>query len=50
LKRYKQNLAVFQASLNEFCLRRGVSFLFTGNQVPFERLVLNALRLRGLVK
>jgi uncharacterized protein (DUF58 family) len=50
LKRYKQNLAAYQAALNEFCLRRGVSFLFTSNQVPFERLVLNALRLRGLVK
>jgi uncharacterized protein (DUF58 family) len=50
LKRYKQNLAAYQAALNEFCLRRGVSFLSTSNQVPFERLVLNALRLRGLVK
>ncbi len=50
LKRYKQNLAAYQAALSEFCLRRGVSFLCTSNQVPFERLVLNALRLRGLVK
>jgi uncharacterized protein (DUF58 family) len=50
LKRYKQNLAAYQAALNEFCLRRGISFLSTSNQVPFERLVLNALRLRGLVK
>jgi uncharacterized protein (DUF58 family) len=50
LKRYKQNLAAYQAALHEFCLRRGVSFLTTSNQVPFERLVLNALRLRGLVK
>ena len=50
LKRYKQNLAAYQAALNEFCLRRGVSFLTTSSQVPFERLVLSALRLRGLVK
>jgi uncharacterized protein (DUF58 family) len=50
LKRYKQNLAAYQAALNEFCLRRGVSYLSTSNQLPFERLVLNALRLRGLVK
>jgi hypothetical protein len=36
--------------LSEFCLRRGVSYLFTSNQVPFERLVLTYLRQRGLVK
>src|SRR6266403_1108588 len=50
LKRYKQNLAAFRSSLSEFCLRRGVSYLFTSNQVPFERLVLTYLRQRGLVK
>jgi uncharacterized protein (DUF58 family) len=50
LKRYKQNLAAYQASLHEFCNRRGISFLFTTNQVPFDRLVLTYLRQRGLVK
>jgi uncharacterized protein (DUF58 family) len=50
LKRYKQNLAAFRASLSEFCVRRGVSYVFTSNQVPFERLVLTYLRQRGLVK
>jgi uncharacterized protein (DUF58 family) len=50
LKRYKQNLAAFRSSLSEFCVRRGVSYLFTSNQVPFERLVLTYLRQRGLVK
>jgi uncharacterized protein (DUF58 family) len=50
LKRYKQNLAAFRASLSEFCVRRGISYLFTSNQVPFERLVLTYLRQRGLVK
>jgi uncharacterized protein (DUF58 family) len=50
LKRYKQNLAAFRSSLSEFCMRRGVSYLFTSNQVPFERLVLTYLRQRGLVK
>jgi uncharacterized protein (DUF58 family) len=50
LKRYKQNLAAFRAGIHEFCTRRGASYLFTSNQVPFDRLVLNYLRQRGLVK
>src|SRR5437764_4427370 len=50
LKRYKQNLAAYRAALNEFCVRRGVAYVFTSNQVPFDRLVLNYLRRRGLVK
>ncbi len=50
LKRYKQNLAAYRASLHEFCARRGVTYLFTSNQVPFERLVLSYLRQRGLVR
>jgi uncharacterized protein (DUF58 family) len=50
LKRYKQNLAAYRAGMHEFCTRRGVSYLFTSNQVPFERLVLTYLRQRGLVR
>jgi uncharacterized protein (DUF58 family) len=50
LKKYKQTLASFQSRLNEYCNRRGVSYLFTSNQVPFDRLVLTYLRQRGLVR
>jgi uncharacterized protein (DUF58 family) len=50
LKRYKQNLAAYRASMHEFCSRRGVAYLFTSNQVPFDKLVLNYLRHRGLVR
>jgi uncharacterized protein (DUF58 family) len=50
LKRYKQNLAAYRAALSEFCTRRGVQYVFTSNQVPFERLVLSYLRQRGLVR
>src|ERR1700726_4940506 len=50
LKRYKQNLASYRGALHEFCVRRGINYLFTSNQVPFERLVLSYLRQRGLVK
>jgi uncharacterized protein (DUF58 family) len=50
LKRYKQNLAAYRAALNEFCSRRGISYLSTSNEVPFERLVLTYLRQRGLLR
>jgi uncharacterized protein (DUF58 family) len=50
LKRYKQNLAAFRAGIHEFCSRRGATYLFTSNQVPFDRLVLSYLRQRGLVR
>src|SRR5919109_3136996 len=50
LKRYKQNLAAYRAALHEFCTRRGIAYLFTSNQLPFDRLVLTYLRQRGLVK
>ena len=50
LRRYKENLAAYRAGLHDFCTRRGVSCLFTSNQVPFDRLVLTYLRQRGLVR
>src|SRR6516162_8714240 len=50
LKRYKQNLAAYRSAVYEFCSRRGVAYLFTSNQVPFDKLVLNYLRHRGLVR
>lgn len=50
IKRYKQNLAAFQGTLQEFCNRRGISYLMTSNQTPFDRLVLSYLRKRGLVR
>ncbi|HEY8504354.1 MAG TPA: DUF58 domain-containing protein [Gemmataceae bacterium] len=50
LKRYRETLAAFRAGLARFCTRRGATYLFTSNQVPFERLVLGYLRQRGLVR
>ena len=50
IKRYKQNLAAFQAGLQDFCNRRGVTYLMTSNKMPFEKLVLSYLRQRGLVR
>jgi len=50
LKRYHNNLNAFRTSLHQFCTKRGMTYLFTSNQVPFERLVLGYLRQRGLVQ
>lgn len=50
LDRYRRNLASFRSALHGFCTRRGMSYLFTSNQVPFEKLVLGYLRSRGLVR
>ncbi|MBI2807117.1 MAG: DUF58 domain-containing protein [Planctomycetes bacterium] len=50
IKRYKHNLAAFQGGLQEFCNRRGISYLMTSNQLPFDKLVLSYLRQRGLVR
>lgn len=50
LKKYKETLAAYRGKLAEFCTRRGINYLFTSNQVPFDRLVLGYLRQRGLVR
>ena len=50
LERYQKTLAAFRGGLNSFCTKRGMSYLFTSNQVPFEKLVLGYLRARGLVR
>ncbi|QEL17320.1 DUF58 domain-containing protein [Limnoglobus roseus] len=50
LKRYQETLAAFRGGLSSFCNRRGMAYLFTSNQVPFEKLVLNYLRNRGLLR
>jgi len=50
LRRYKQNLQAYCQALRAFCTRRGVSYLMTGTQVPFDQLVLAYLRKRGLLQ
>ncbi len=50
LKRYRETLDAFRGGLATFCNRRGMSYLFTSTQVPFEKLVLNYLRSRGLLR
>jgi uncharacterized protein (DUF58 family) len=50
LKRYKDTLNAFVGGLKEWCTSRGITYIFTTNQYPFDKLVLNYLRQRGLVK
>lgn len=50
LKRYKANVDSYCAAVRDFCTRRGITYLFTTNQIPFEQLILSYLRQRGLVK
>ena len=50
LKRYKDNLNAFVGGLKDWCTKRGIAYIFTTNQNPFDKLILNYLRERGLVK
>jgi uncharacterized protein (DUF58 family) len=50
LKRYKDNLNAFVGGLKDWCTKRGIAYIFTTNQNPFDKLILNYLRERGLVQ
>lgn len=50
LKRYKANLTTFCNGMRDWCTQRSISYIFTSNQRPFDQLVLNYLRRRGLVR
>ena len=49
LKKYKENLNAYCAGIKEYVTRRGGTYMFTSTAVPFETLVLNYLRERGLI-
>ncbi len=49
IKRYKANLNAYCLGLKEYVTRRGGAYLFTSTAVPFDTLVLNYLRERGLL-
>jgi uncharacterized protein (DUF58 family) len=50
LKRYKENLDRFVGGLRDWCSRRGIAAIPASNQQPFDRLILDYLRQRGLVR
>src|SRR5205823_2549038 len=49
LKQYKANLNAYCLGLKDYVTRRGGTYLFTSTAVPFDTLVLNYLRERGLL-
>ncbi|MFL5330928.1 MAG: DUF58 domain-containing protein [Gemmataceae bacterium] len=50
LDRYRKNLDAFRGGLHDFCTRRGMTCMFAPSDTPFEGLVLNYLRRKGLVR
>lgn len=50
LARYKANLNAFVGGMKEWCTQRGITYIFTTNHNPFDKLILNYLRERGLVR
>jgi len=49
LKRYKANLQAYCQHVRDQCLKRGVAYMISETDVPFESLVLKYLRQRGLL-
>jgi uncharacterized protein (DUF58 family) len=49
LKRYKANLQAYCHHVRDTCLRRGIAYMVSETDVPFESLVLKYLRQRGLL-
>jgi uncharacterized protein (DUF58 family) len=50
LKRYKQNLDAYCGGLREFCVRRGMMHITIDTATDLEKLLLDYLRKRGLLK
>lgn len=49
MKQYKANLNAYCLAVKDYLTRRGGTYLFTSTSVPFDTLVLNYLRERGLL-
>jgi uncharacterized protein (DUF58 family) len=50
LKKYKETLAAFVGGAQEFCNRRGITYMLANNQTAVSDLVTKYLRGRGLVR
>ncbi|MCH7632498.1 MAG: hypothetical protein IIB59_04730 [Planctomycetes bacterium] len=50
INRYRQNLQAYCESIKQYCTRRGVSYMFTSTDVPFDQIVLSYFRQRGLIQ
>lgn len=50
LNRYKTNLQAYCGGLRDYCSRRGVNYLFTSTQIPFDQIILHYFKQRGLIR
>lgn len=50
INRYKANLQAYCGGLRDFCTARGISYMFTSTDVPFDSVILSYFRKRGLIK
>lgn len=50
LARYEQTLNAFVSGAQQFCSRRGMTYLLANNQTPVKDLIATYLRKRGLVR
>jgi len=50
MKIYKRNLDAFRAEIKEYASRRGMHYSFVSTAVPFQNLILDYFRKRGLLR
>ena len=50
MDRYQQTLANFISQARDFCNRRGIAYLMTSTERPFDEMISRYLRQRGLVR
>lgn len=50
LKKYKQTLDAFVSSARDFCNKRGMVYVLSSTQAPFEQLITGYLQRRGLLR
>ncbi|MSR65396.1 MAG: DUF58 domain-containing protein [Verrucomicrobiae bacterium] len=50
LKKYQQTVNAFCQRLKEYCTQRGVNYLFTSTDQPFEDLMLKYIRKAGMAR
>lgn len=48
--RYKDHLNAYCDAIRNYCIRRGIFYLLTDNHIPMEKLILEYLRQRRLVR
>ena len=50
LKQYQRTLELFSSEIREYCAKRGIHYIPTSTAQAFDRLVLEFLRRRGLLR